>query len=74
AVLVELAVGFIITRSRMEEYKSRILLLKRMGAGKRDIFGIFIRQNIREAVWSVFIAPFKLLIEGLVILKTINSL
>ncbi|MDD5827802.1 MAG: ABC transporter permease [Lachnospira sp.] len=74
AVLVELAVGFIITRSRMEEYKSRILLLKRMGAGKRDIFGIFIRQNIREAVWSVFIAPFKLLLESLVILKTINSL
>ncbi len=74
AVLVELAVGFIITKSRMEEYKSRILLLKRMGAGKKDIFSIFIRQNIREAVWSVFIAPFKLLIESLVILKTINSL
>lgn len=63
ALLVYVVVSLIILRNRLLQYQNRINILRNTGADKDIIFGIYMKQSIREMLWCIILMPLMLILE-----------
>lgn len=73
-ILVDIIVGIIVVKNRMEKYKERITILKRTGADEPKLIKIFMAECIRQSLWCIFTAVFMVVVEYFIVRKSVKSI
>ena len=65
-IIINLLIITVLTKNRIENRTDKIVLLKRLGAGRSRIVRIFMIEVLRESLWCVFTLPLQMIIQFIV--------
>ena len=73
-IIINLLIITVLTKNRIENRTDKIVLLKRLGAGRSRIVRIFMIEVFRESLWCVFTLPLQMIIQFIVYRSQIKKI
>ena len=73
-IIINLLIITVLTKNRIENRTDKIVLLKRLGAGRSRIIRIFMIEVLRESLWCVFTLPLQMIIQFIVYRSQIKKI
>lgn len=73
-IIINLLIITVLTKNRIENRTDKIVLLKRLGAGRSRIVRIFMIEVLRESLWCVFTLPLQMIIQFIVYRSQIKKI
>ena len=73
-IIINLLIITVLTKNRIENRTDKIVLLKRLGAGRSRIVRIFMIEVFRESLWCVLTIPLQMIIQFIVYRSQIKKI